>query len=146
MVNRLFNLASLLSAIAFCVVVVAWVAAAGIDPGIDPRKQFLSVSPDFHVSLGARGADARVKVFNDSTYGPYAGSIVGFAGDPNGPTTSGFGDFAGVYYRMIRWPNGSSLWTLSLSLFYPLLAASALPIAWRVRRWRRSRKGFALDR
>jgi hypothetical protein len=139
--TRLFNLAAAVSAMGFCLVVVAWLAAGAVDP----RKHFVSFSRGCHLSISSRGADARVHFFNDSNYGPYGGSIVGIAGDPNGPKVSGVGDVAGVYYRMIRWPGGVSLWTLSLSLIYPLLLAAASPVVWLVRRSRRSRRGFAVE-
>jgi hypothetical protein len=79
-------------------------------------------------------------VFNDSSYGPYGGSIIAVSGagrSPNDPKVSGVGDVAGIYYRMIRWQDGKSLWTLSLSLAYPLLLAALLPFVWIVRRARR---------
>jgi hypothetical protein len=139
--NRLFNLATGISAIVFCLVVVASFAAGAIDP----RKQFVSNSNNCHVSIDGRGGDARLEVFNDSSYGPYSGSIVGVAGDPNGPKVSGFGDIAGIYYRLIRWPNGTSLWTLSVSLMYLLLVAAVLPVIWLIRRSGRWRRGSSAD-
>jgi hypothetical protein len=133
--NHLFSIAALVSALAFCAIVVTWVAAGRIDP----RRQFIRISNACHISVDARGADARLEVFNDATYGPYSGSIIGIVGDPNGPTVSGVGDVAGIYYRMIAWPNGTTLWTLSLSLAYPLLLAAVLPVVWLTRRSRRPR-------
>lgn len=98
MANRLFNIAALVSAIAFCLILVGWALAGGIDS----RTQFISLSPALHVGIAAREADARLNVFNDAGYGPYSGSIVAFADDPAGPKVQGFGDVAGIYYRMIR--------------------------------------------
>lgn len=98
MSNRLLNLAALGSAAAFFLALVAWMMAGRIDP----REQFVSLSRDCHLSVDARGADARLEVFNDTSYGPYRGSIIGIAGDPNGPMVVGFGDTAGVYYCTIR--------------------------------------------
>ena len=134
-----------MSAIAFCLLVVAWFAAGAVDP----REQRLSLSDGCHLSISDRRGGPRVHVFNDARYGPYSGSIVGIVrgpGDPNGPQISGVGDVAGVYYRMIRWSSGASLWTVSLSLIYPLLLAAALPLAWLVRRSRGSRRGFPVER
>ena len=142
MATRLFNLAAAVSTIVFCLLLAAWFAA----DAVDPRKQFISLSSGCHLSIDARGADPRVHVFNDSSYGPYAGSIVGIVGDPNRPKVSGFGDLAGVYYRMIRWSSGRSLWTLSLSLIYPLLLAAVVPVVWLLRRSRHLRQGFAVER
>lgn len=137
MQNRLFNVASVVSAVLLCLIVVAWFAAGAVDP----RKHFVCLSNGWHLSINARGADARLQVFNDPSYGPYIGSIIGLAGDRNGPKVSGVGDVAGVYYRMIRWPDGTSLWTLSLSLVYPLLVTLPLPLTWLIRRSRRPRHG-----
>src|SRR5687768_10530978 len=127
MKHRHFNFAVTVSAISLCLIVIAW----SLSSWIDPRNQFVSLSSGCHISIDARGADARLEVFNDSNYGPYAGSIIGSG--PDGPTVSGFGDVAGIYYRMIRWRDGTSLWTLSLSLMYPLLVAAILPVVWLVR-------------
>lgn len=141
MSRRFCNRAAGVAVAAFCLFSLAWFAAGGVDP----RKQHLSVARDCHISIDARGWDARLEIFNDSSYGPYAGSIVGIAGDPNCPTVSGVGDAAGVYYRMIRWPDGRSLWTLSLSLIYPTLVTLVIPFIWFVRRTRRSVRGFPVD-
>jgi hypothetical protein len=139
--NRLFNITAAVSTIAFCVIVIAWIAAGRVDP----RKQFISLSTTCHVTIDARGADARLEVFNDASYGPYSGSIIAIAGDPNRPKVSGVGDVAGIYYRMIRWPNGASLWTLSLSLAYPLVVATVLPALWVIRRSRHRGRGFPVE-
>lgn len=60
---------------------------------------------------------------------PYTGSILG--SDP--PTKRGL-DLPGVYYRFFGFPE--PLWTLRLSLVYPLVAASVFPIIWLRRVWR----------
>ncbi len=133
MANRLLNIAALGSATIFCLIIVAWLIAGHFDP----RRQFVSLSRECHLSIDHRGEDGRLEIFNDANYGPYAGSIIAFTGDPNGPSISGFGDTAGIYYRLIRWPNGTSLWTLSVSLSYPLIVAAVLPAIWLFRRSRR---------
>jgi hypothetical protein len=130
--NRLFNVAVLGSAAIFCLIVGAWLMAGNLDP----RRQFVSLSQGCHFSMKACGMDSRLVIFNDATFGPYAGSIIAIAGTPNGPSVSGFGDTAGVYYRLIRWPNGHSFRTLTLSLFYPLIVTAILPTIWIVRRSR----------
>jgi len=122
--------------------VIAWLAAGAIDP----RKQYVSLSPGCHVSVNLWGnVDARLEVFNDANYGPYSGSITGVAGSPLNPTESAFGDSAGVYYRHFRYPNGAVLWTLSLSLVYPLVASMPLLLVWYLRRTNRQRRGFSID-
>jgi hypothetical protein len=129
--HRFFNLAAAVSMLALCFIIIAWCIAGAINP----RKQFVSLWSGCYLSIDARGADARLEVFNDAGYGPYQGSIISVAraGDPTGPDVCGFGDCAGIYYRLIRWPSGASLWTVSLSLGYLLLAAALLPGVWLVR-------------
>jgi hypothetical protein len=139
--NRLLNIAAAVSATAFCAIVVVWVAAGSVDPS----KQFVSLSAACHISIDARGADARLAVFNDANYGPYRGSILSIVGDPNAPTVQGFGDAAGIYYRMIQWPDGAQLWTLYVSLAYPLMAAAVLPCIWAIRHSRRTQRGFPVE-
>ncbi len=141
MAKSIFNIAAILSTVAFCLIVATWLIAGSFNP----RKQFVSISRGCYISIDARGNDVRLEVFNDSTYGPYAGSIVGIAGDPNGPRISGIGDTAGLYYRFIRWPNGTSLWTLALSLFYPAVVTLLLPLIWIVRHSPRRRRGFPVE-
>lgn len=139
--NRFFNVAVSLSAVAFCLFVIAWFAASNVDP----CKQFASISSGCHLSVDARDADARLVVFSDPSYGLYSGSIIGIAGDPNGPNVYGIGDVAGIYFRMVRWPDGKSLWTLSLSLVYPLLASLVLPVVWLIGRARQRGRGFPVE-
>jgi hypothetical protein len=139
--NRLFSFVAALCTLVVCGAIFALVAARSVDP----RQQFVSLSNAFHLSIYGDGAGGRLWVFNDSSYGPYMGSVIGIAGDPNGPKVSGVGDMAGVYYRMIRWPNGAVLWTLSFSLWYPLLFALPVPIVWLIRRTRHTRRGFPVE-
>jgi len=140
MATRLFNLSASLSAAACCLLVAASPSASNVDP----RKQFLSLSRGCHFSIDARGADARLALFDNAAYGPYSGSIIAITspGRPSGVRVTSFGDTAGVYYRFIRWPDGRSLWTLSLSLLYPLAASALLPIIWLIRRPYRPRRDF----
>ena len=131
--NRLFGIVAGGSAALAVLIVAAWLVAGQVDP----RRHFVSLSRRCHFSVDARGADARLEVFNDVNYGPYRGSIVAIEGDPLGPTKSAVGDSAGIYYRHFRWSSGESLWTLSLSLAYPLMASLLLPVFWTVRHMRR---------
>ncbi len=139
MANRLFNVAAVLSATATALLVAAWVAGGFTDSS----HQFLSIGSAFHVSVERKDADGRAFFFNDASHGPYRGSIISVSapGTLNGPKRSGF-DFAGVYYRRFLWPDGSVLWTLAISLMYPLFASAILPSAWVVRRSRRTRRRF----
>ena len=117
-------------------VVLAWLVAGFLEPSL----HYVSWSGNCNFALEARGIDARFYVFNDAEYGPYRGSIIYIEGLPNKPTVSGFGDYAGVYYRHITWPSGGLLWTLSLSLAYPLLVSLVLPAIWLIRHKRLAAK------
>jgi hypothetical protein len=143
--NRLFNFAAALCAILFAFVVVAWLAAHAMDP----YGHYLSLSSKYHVSLGGRGGGASLHVFNDSSYGPYSGSIIAISAvgksNPNDPRESSF-DAPGVYYRSLQWRDGKSLWTFSLSLLYPLIMCGILPMVWWFRRPRQQHRGFPIDR
>jgi hypothetical protein len=124
---------------------------------IDPRQHFVTLAPNCYISIGAWPGGPRVEVFNNSAYGPYQGSIIDISGPirQTGPkkrssvTITGFGDFYGIYYRIARWLNGASLWTLSVSLIYFLVASAILPLAWLVRWWKRRspqiRPGFPVE-
>ena len=139
---RVLNFTSCLSAAVFFLLIVAWLLASGVDS----RRQFLRLSRGCHLSIDAWGADARLEIFNNASYGPYRGSIVDIiAGRPSSVQMIGFGDQAGIYYRWIHWPSGQTTWTISLSLLYPLLAASVLPIIWSARRLRGNRRGFPVS-
>ena len=80
---------------------------------------------------------------NSTMYGPYRGSVIAMGSSPN-PTMTGFGDTAGIYYRIIRWPGGNVLWTLSVSLAYPLVMTMVIPVVWIIRRKLGTRRGFAV--
>ncbi len=107
---------------------------------VDPTKTRISLGDNFHVSLLVRrDIDARIVFFNNAGYGPYQGSLVavGAVGSPpqEYPKRVGFGDWLGIYYRHFRWPD-EVLWTLSVSLWYPMVffALCALIAWWR---WKR---------
>lgn len=106
-----------------------------------PRDFRLSLLPSLHIAVSnARGSGGlgRVEIFNDAS-GPYRGSIIGLVGADGKiyPPLDGeiaWGDAWGVYYRYFRGQDGRILWTLSVSLWYPLLASAALPFARLLRR------------
>jgi len=92
----------------------------------------------------------RLELFNDAKFGPYHGQILDVAvpeGYPPRPGVKwvGFGETAGIYFRWIRWPNGRLVWTLALSLMYPLLASAVIPFIWLARRYRRTPRGFPIE-
>lgn len=134
MKSRLFKAACLVSvALAGCTLVL-WMATFFVTPW-DHR---LSLSHGFHLGVwsGSTGETlGRLVIFNNAEYGPYSGSTIQI-GDGNGNVyprftrRTGWGDAWGVYYRYFRWPDGHTLWTLMVSLWYPLLAFSLLPVVW----------------
>jgi hypothetical protein len=126
---RALSIAALGSAILGILIAATWLSAIFFDLS----QHRISWSPTCHFNIEARGMDARLNVFNDMEYGPYGGSIIYVEGMPNRPTMTGFGDTTGIYYRFIQWPDSGTLWTLSVSLAYPLLIASILPAVWIIR-------------
>jgi hypothetical protein len=128
--RRIFNTLSLISALLLTCTVVSWVRSYWTDP----TKDCVSFSDDFHVTVH----DGRVSFFNLKDSGPYCGSIISLAGTRL-PVERGCGDTAGIYYRYFRWADGAVLWTVSVSLFYPLIVFAGLPLVWSWKWWRRRR-------
>ena len=126
MSQRIFAIASLASAVLWGCVILLW-ASSFI---LNPRDQRLSVTDTFHVGL----LKGRIVFFNDKDYGPYQGSIIAI-GDEHLPRSVAWGDRYGVYYRYFAWSD-STLWTLSVSLLYPVVLLAILPV---IRLWKRSR-------
>ena len=135
--KRLFNIAAICSAVA-C---LAFAAACLLAASVDPVTRFLTLHQNLHLSIDQRPYGPALEVFNDANYGPYRGSIISVSapGLPSEVKSTGL-DFVGVYYRDFRWPNGMTLWTLSLSLIYLVVLGAVLPATWVIRRLRRSRR------
>ena len=110
----------------------------------DPWKHRVSVGDSFHIGVWNQGLDSRIIFFNNAKYGPYRGSLIDVI-DENGKRHSppleerAIGDSWGVYYRYFRWAD-VALWTLMVTLWYPL-SLSSLVLAmqfWKARlRWKR---------
>lgn len=133
MFRRIFNILSLISGSLLACTIVLWAWSFWADA----RKHCISFSTDFHFAV----QDGRVSFFNDKEYGPYRGSIIALT-SPEWPIERifserrGFGDTAGIYYRYFRWADsGAVLWTLSVSLVYPLVVFTLLPAIWGWKRW-----------
>ena len=116
----LFNILTLLSFILLCLTILLFY----LSYKINAWEQSFSLSNDFHISLYRKGNDCRLAFFNVKNY-PYTGSIVGLGGE--WPKTIGFGNFLGLYYRHFTWPK-ETLWTLYISLWYPLILFGILPV------------------
>ena len=99
---------------------------------VNPLKYHLSFREDSHVGVSSDGFDSRLVFFNDAEYGPYRGSIIGLV-DADGNAyppmerEESFGDSWGVYYRHFQWPD-STLWTLMVTLWYPVALFAIMPI------------------
>ncbi|MCA8988131.1 MAG: hypothetical protein KDA78_10840 [Planctomycetaceae bacterium] len=100
---------------------------------ISPLDYHFSLSDDFHVGVWSNGPDSRLVFFNDPAYGPYRGSIIGLT-DQDGNVypplihEQSFGDSWGIYYRYFQWSD-STLWTLTVTLWYPIVLFAILPLA-----------------
>ena len=107
---------------------------------LNPWDHRISFTDDFHVGL----MQGRVVFFSDAEPGPYQGSIIGIVDDngnvyPPLEREIGWGDTLGIYFRYFRWTDSdSTLWTLTVSLLWPL-AIFGLPSAFRICLWWRSR-------
>ena len=107
-----------------------------------PSEHCLSLTPSIHISVRRGSRDAspgRVVVFNDAEYGPYRGSIIEIV-DPDRKVNpppgwkDAWADKLGVYYRCFCRRDGQTLWTLAVSLWYPLVVFAAPPAVWFVQR------------
>ena len=128
MSHRLFSVLPLISATLLACTAILWPWSFWTDP----RRDCLSFSDDFHGAVQY----GRVSFFNVKEYGPYHGSIISLGDGREFAEQRGFGDTAGIYYRYFRWADsGAVLWTLSVSLAYPLVGFAVLPLVWA---WKRS--------
>lgn len=79
----------------------------------------LSLGDQFHVTLLSDNWGQNVYIYNDAQDGPYRGGIVSVTGGTEIKTTRALGRTAGIYYRYFQWFDGSTLWTLMVSLWWP---------------------------
>ena len=131
--RRVLNGVSLLSAMMLVLTIALWAGAFVLDVS----RHHLSITDSFHVGL-TRGPGfspvGRIAFFSEDE-GPYQGSIICLS-DETGRSSRPidqvkFGDACGVYYRCFHFlDTGETLWTLTVSVLYPLAAFTALPIAW----------------
>jgi hypothetical protein len=91
----------------------------------DPKAVGISLAPDFHVGV-IRG---HVFFYNDGSYGPYTGSVVGLTGSEYPKVRGGFGYWAGIYYRHFVWPD-YELWTLAVCVAWLMLPGAVVNLAW----------------
>ena len=113
---------------------------------LNPSDHHISLGDSFHVGVSSRGLDSRIVVFNDADYGAYEGSVIDLVdrdgrGDPTLKRKIGWGDSWGVYYRYFQWSDGT-LWTLMISLWYPIALLAIMPAVWFACEFSRSRRAF----
>jgi hypothetical protein len=108
---------------------------------LDPRDHHLSLGPSLHVGL-TKGGDfaSRVAFFCDGECGPFRGSVVALADSkgnvyPPFKQHRGFGDDGGIYYRYFEWDDYCGTghlihWTLTVSLWYPIVLFAVFPVIW----------------
>jgi hypothetical protein len=94
---------------------------------------YVSWNQTAHVGVWGRDFDPRLVFFSDPD-GPYRANttriLVDEQGYPYRPRVEGFGDSWGIYFRYFQWPN-TELWTLTVSLWYPMAIFAILPaIRW----------------
>jgi hypothetical protein len=157
-------MASFISAILALCTLVLWLLTFIVNPW--DHKISLTKNFHISVWYGFSGDTlGRLVIFNNNAqYGPYRGSIVSLSNEKYPPKpvwvwrigenygigkeidfdgkgeidlTETAADFPGIYYRHIQWPKEPQpLWTLMMSLWYPLFLFSILPVIWLIRRWR----------
>ncbi len=126
--NRTLKTATIISTVMFTASVSLFLAGYFFAP----RDYHFSLSDNFHIGVWARGFDSRVVFFNDVEYGPYCGSIIGLVdadhnANPPVQLRQAFGDSWGIYYRHFQWSD-STLWTLTVTLWYSIALFAIMPI------------------
>ncbi|HTL17035.1 MAG TPA: hypothetical protein VL793_07350 [Patescibacteria group bacterium] len=99
-------------------------------------KGGIAVTSRFHVGV----FDGGLWFHSDSL--PYRGSVIAMSGSSSKAIRKKGFDLPGVYYRHFRFPlEPEPLWTLRLSLDYPLVVSAIFPLLWlnQVLRARRKR-------
>ncbi len=136
MIRRIFNVAALISTLLLACTIFLWAWSFWTDPS----KNHLSLSPSFHA-----GVYAGRMGFSSDENSLFQGGFIISLSDANGVpvrpyVARGFGDAFGVYYRHFRLvKTGATLWTLSVTLAYPLAMFAVLPAIWGWRQWRSRR-------
>ena len=140
MVRATLRIATLIS----IVLVIATALLIVVSYFFSPWEHYyVSFTERAHVGVWGRGLDPRIVFFNHPD-GPYCGSIIGIIdseGNLHPPLIreESFGDSWGIYYRYFQWAD-AKLWTLMVSLWYPLAIFAILPTTrWIVPLFRRRR-------
>lgn len=145
---RIFNTLSLISAVLLACTIFLWAWSLRVEPHVN----YLSFRDGFHVSVW----NGHSCFFNNKEYGPYLGGTIALLDskkdkeeiDRFWSERRAFGPTFGVYYRYFHVPrSGTVIWTLCVSLLYPVIAFAMLPVVqfWKLpviwlRKWRRARR------
>ena len=140
MVGRLAKAGTIVSLLGLVACLVLAMASPSVE---DLRVQRLRLSRGFYISVANWGVDVRLAFYNHPE-GPYTGSIISLEDDqgnvyPPIEREVAFGNTLGIYYRYFRWP-GTTLWTLLVSILYPMAFFSVLPLLQLIRRFRLRRR------
>ncbi|PQO40055.1 hypothetical protein [Blastopirellula marina] len=121
MINRILYSAAILST----AMLILSIALFLLGYAYNPWEYRLTLQDDFHIGVWTEWPDSRIVFFNDSDHGPYIGSIIALRDSdrdvyPTFVREERFGPTAGIYYRYFERID-SKLWTLMVSLWYPIL-------------------------
>ena len=133
---KVFKVATLVSAVLFSLSLTLFIAGWYVDA----YSHSIHVSDDFHFGLVHSDFDTRLAFFN-SQFGPYNGGIIALTakGDKSPFEREMYFDAPGIYYRYFEFAivhPGEVIWTLKISLWYPMVAFSLLPAIWLVNKYR----------
>ena len=117
-----FNVSTKISAVICMVFLITSMGSYLLDP---PEKYRLTITPEFHVHV------FRGDLYLYSWDTPVCNLITTI-----GQMATCWG-FTGVHYEGYHTDSESVCWTLSVSLFYPTVAAAVLPLIWLYRVQRR---------
>jgi hypothetical protein len=128
MLRRAFNLASVVSAVLLGITLVLSAASFVFYT----PDYHLSLSDGFHVGLCTFGDEwvGRVAFYNNAEYGPYRGSLLFLEEPPPMPRRVDFRCRYRICYCDYLWEDGVALWTLIISLWYPIVLFGTLPLIW----------------
>ena len=119
---RLLQVTTAVSGI-FC---IAFVGVWLVSFFLDVSKHGMVVNQNFHIGF----FNGAVSFYSHDV--PYRGSIIQIDGYPPILALKHF-TFVGIYYRYFRFPS-ETVWTLIISLAYPVIFFSVLPALWMRRR------------
>lgn len=112
---------------------VATLALCVTAEALRTRQPHLSITDNLHLGLGiSSGVVGRVVFFNNLHYGPYTGMLLSHHGDSDDEDDARFDGSKssyGICHRSFQWPD-ETVWTLAISLWWPLAAFALLPTSW----------------